>query len=286
MEMILEMGEGTPHIAEANYDPLIFLGTANTLELTLGNLIYNEFTMAISVKFYHSHLGNVVLERTDEGTYEGEVYVPADPVYYPSVEGNISIYDCMLPIASFPIAFNTTFTYFSVHAIEDSETEEISIKTNVSRETGQGREPVYDSTLRVEIYEYNVSTEDTQFLTAQQCNSEDLFETTAFSTIYDGNLGESYLFKIFLEDGYYNCTRFLFNSTVQCEGNTAPDTPEDIPDTTPEKQTEKSPQNESEATEPMPLSPLVIPLVVVPGIFLAISFQSSKKVKKQLTSRK
>jgi hypothetical protein len=268
---IIDMSLGEVQIKKISYDKEIMLGSSNTLNVTLGNLIYEKFPGTITVKFHNDDLGDITLNRDEQGRFIGDINVPLDAKYFPHVEGLITVYNYLQPVSSFPLSFNTTYSLNYESKINCYDNGDVEILGNVSRNSGQGAEPVYGAVLRLEVYELDGGAlgghlDSLSFIT------EDLFEATRFSIIYYGEYEQNYAFYIYLDDEFHPEGALLSNFSLILK---TPSQDEKINST----KTDKKEINLDEVTS------ILLSMVALPGVILAISMKSSNKFKNKLDRR-
>ena len=268
---IIDMSLGEVQIKKISYDKEIMLGSSNTMNVTLGNLVYEKFPGTITVKFHNDYLGDITLNRDEQGRFIGDINVPLDAKYFPHVEGLITVYNYLQPVSSFPLSFNTTYSLDYESEINCYDNGDVEILGNVSRNSGQGTEPVYGAALRLEVYELDGGTLGGH-LDSLTFTNEDLFEATRFSVIYHGEYEQNYAFYIYLDDEFHPEGALLSNFTLTL---TAPE------------QEETANMTTTETDEPRleGTTPILLSIMAIPGVVLAVSMRSSKKFKAKLNRK-
>jgi prenyltransferase beta subunit len=255
---VCEMAKNDQVRVNAQYSDSIPLGENNLISVELCNLILSNFGQYTTVKLESEQLGTILFDQMDNYTYQKEIRVPIDPLNYPLIEGELSVYDGSLKIAQFPISFQTTLD--SIYSVSTSKTESrIEITVVASLRFSSGEQPVYDGIMRTEVYRDDTYV-DTIFFT-----SEDDLKSTTFTLIYQPSYSGNYRFEIYIEDPYHSSSQFITDITYTYK------------DSNPIQGDDPFPSYESDANLTIPLA--IVILTVGSGGFASSLIKSKKKVK-------
>ena len=212
---ICEMARNDHIYIQCNYKKSVKLGSVNTITAFFSNLIFEEYGQLTSVRFESAQFGILDLEKQFDNSYQVNFRIPEESKFYPSVEGNLIIYDHNKLIGQFPISFQTKFEQnIECKPIQDEDSLEINI--NVSRIFSSGFEAVYNSNIVVDMFW------DNYFLTSKNFSREDYEEFSKFSFFYEFETDGSYKLEITLYDEFYPQGLFLLQYNTDIG---APDSP-------------------------------------------------------------
>ena len=196
---------------KAEYSESITLGSSNMISVTLANLILSDFGLYTTVKLESAQLGTFVFDQTVNNTYYKEIHVPVSPNNYPTIVGELSVYDGSSKIAQLPISFTTTFD--TVYGISISKTEaRIEIIVNASHRFASGEQPIFDGSMLAHVYRGGEYI-DSLFLT-----SENGLQNTEFTLIYRPSYSGIYDFELYMEDPYHTSPQFVVDTSYTYTG--------------------------------------------------------------------
>ncbi len=193
---ICEMAKNSELKFICEYDESINLGSVNTISTSFSNIILSNFGPYTSVKFESIQFGVLILERQFDKTYQLNLMIPEDPNYYPYVEGDIKVYEGSKVIGQTPVFFQTEFEQIVNYTILKDK-EWINFEINISRKFNSGFQPVYNSTLSIDILK------DDQDLITLNFSRKDYISHSKFTLTYGYNGLGKYFFNIIIVDDYY-----------------------------------------------------------------------------------
>ncbi len=193
---ICEMAKNSELKFICEYDELINLGSVNTISTSFRNLILSNFGPYTSVKFESSQFGVLILERQFDNTYQVNLMIPEDPNYYPYVEGDIKVYEGSRVIGQTSVFFQTEFEQIVNYTILKNK-EWIKFEINISRKFNSGFQPVYNSTVSIDIIK------DDQDLVTLNFSRKDYISYSKFTLTYGYNGLGKYFFNIIIIDDYF-----------------------------------------------------------------------------------
>ena len=215
---VCEMARTSDLYIECNYHESVYLGSVNTITTSFSNLIFREYGEFTSVTFESEQFGILNLEKQYDNSYQINFLVPVDPNYYPSVEGNIFIYDHSEIIGHVPIFFRTSLEQIIEYNITKN-IENVLFMVNISRRVSSEFQAVYNSSLYIQVFENNNCTEVLNFTRV------DFEDFSKFSFTYEVENTIDYYFNISLVDNFYPNGVFLFEYELQSELRTPPNNP-------------------------------------------------------------
>jgi hypothetical protein len=195
----------------ARYSQSTTLGSSNTFSVDLDNLILSDFGQYTTVKLESVQLGTIVFDQMINHTHQKEIYVPVDPNNYPTIIGEIYVYDGSTKVAQLPVSFNTNFD--TIYGISISKTESrIEIVVNASHRFASGEQPIFNGSMLAHIYRGN-NYIDTIFL-----SSENGLQSTEFSMVYRPSYSGIYYFELYLNDAYHSSPQFVTDTSYTYTG--------------------------------------------------------------------
>ena len=215
---VCEMARTSDLYVECDYKESVYLGSVNTITTSFSNLIFREYGEFTSVTFESEQFGILNLEKQYDNSYQINFLVPVDPNYYPSVEGNIFIYDHSEIIGHVPIFFRTSLEQIIEYNITKN-IENILFMVNISRRVSSEFQAVYNSSLYIQVFENNVCTEVLNFTRV------DFEDFSKFSFTHEVENTIDYYFNVSLIDNFYPNGVFLFEYELQSELRTPPNNP-------------------------------------------------------------
>ncbi len=199
-------------------DPVMLLGE-NNINVSICNIILEDFGPYAVVKYESPKIGTVVLIRQEQNLYNGTIPIPLESDCYPIIYGNISLYEGLTKIAGKSLNFSTTYdlTYFyDIIEYEDS----IYFEINSSLITAQGMKAFESMEAYVNIYQ------DENLIDQITFQMTDYISYNHFNLTYNYLSFENYTFDLFLNDGIrlepYQVTTFERVSNFDVEINYSP----------------------------------------------------------------
>lgn len=208
---ICEMARNSEIGIEATYSSIVDLGGFNHIDVSLDNMILQNFGSYLTFKFDCNQLGTFLFSEQPDGIHIADVLIPFNPNYYPLIDGYLRAYEGSLIKAEQYISFETTYTLEHNLTIQD-EDQSFNFILNASILSNETHYSLNSSNAFTEIYVNDILTNQMTFSHQQFTH----FSIYNLSFEYINNT--QYLFRIFLEDGISNNTHFLkeviFNTTV------------------------------------------------------------------------
>jgi len=186
----------------STYPSSVFLGDTFELSVELGNLIVKDYGQYTSVRLESNQLGTILLDRLANIYRKSEIFVSMDRGNYPTLLGNISIYEGITLRGSFPISITTTYdvlTQISKRELSDH----IHITVQGSFVFGSGIEPLYESEI------YSVLSRDGEEIGTIFFSSTDTATYTEFILDYKPLLAGNYIFMLFLNEKFSEEPKYL-----------------------------------------------------------------------------
>ncbi|MFX0148906.1 MAG: hypothetical protein ACFE8E_14295, partial [Candidatus Hodarchaeota archaeon] len=192
---VCELAKNDKLKIDCSYIDFLLLGSINTLTTTFNNIILDDFGPGTSVKFESEQLGMLTLEK-QISSFQTNFLVPETPKCYPKIDGVLRIYDYAQLIAQKQISIETYFDLIVSHTIIKNA-EKVHFELNISRGFFSGHYAVYNSTLRVLIYDKQNYTETLEF------SREDFANYSKFNLNYILPDENDYYFNISLYDEFF-----------------------------------------------------------------------------------
>jgi len=209
---ICEMARNDNIYIQCSYKKSVRLGSVNTITAFFSNLIFQEYGQLTSVRFESSQFGILDLEKQYDNSYQVNFRIPEESKFYPSVEGNLIIYDHFKLIGQFPISFQTEFEQnIECKPIQDEKSLEIYI--NISRIFSSGFEAAYNSNIIVDMFWEN------DYFTSKNFSRDDYEDFSKFSFFYKFDIEGSYRLEITLYDEFYPQGLFLLQYNTEVGAN-------------------------------------------------------------------
>ena len=206
----------------ATYNDTVELGGANLFTVELLNLILSDFGLYATVKLESTQLGNILLDKMGNNTYQKVVNVLAIPSNYPTVQGKLCVYDGAIKKATDPFSFATKFdSEFTNTTIKAESCIQVTI--NGSHVFVYGSEPISGGSMYADLYRNGTYVDFIDLITSHGSHSS-IFAFN-YSPLYFGN----YSFEFYLNDPYFATPQSVYNDTFDYEDpNPAPDPDPDI----------------------------------------------------------
>ncbi|TFF94212.1 MAG: hypothetical protein EU544_04780 [Promethearchaeota archaeon] len=191
---ICEMAQTDKIRIESTYANAVPLGANWDLDVSLCNIILEDFLGSTVVKFESDQLGQTTFSK--EGLlYSTSLYVSPEASNYPTIEGYIRIYDGLTVTSEEYVSSQTSYQL-------DYETEIIEtdgylyITAFISRIFFSGPQPLSNSKITVEIYK------DGSFFEDIELEATDYVDSTLFEGGYELKNSGEYDVKVILEDSF------------------------------------------------------------------------------------
>jgi prenyltransferase beta subunit len=208
---VCEMAKNDEVRINASYSDSVALGGSNNFIVSLVNLVLSDFGQYTTVKLESIQLGTFVFDQGANNTHQKDIHIPVDPNNYPTILGELSVYDGSLKIAQLPISFTTHFD--SIYGVLISKTpSRIEIVVNASHRFVSGEQPIFDGEMLAHIYRGGDYI-DTVFLT-----SENGLQSTEFTLIYRPSYSGVYDFELYLNDAFHSNPQFVVDATYTYTG--------------------------------------------------------------------
>jgi prenyltransferase beta subunit len=207
---ICEMARNDDIYIQCVYKESVNLGSVNTITASFSNLIFTEYGQLTSVTFESDQLGTLNLEKQFDNTYQVSFMIPEDPLFYPIVEGVLMIYDYSKVVGQISVSFQTHFEQIvDFTPIQDSE--RTKLRVNVSRKFSSHYQPVFNSSLLVDVLIDDLLFETTNF------TREDFKSHSQFDLDYEYKVEGNYFFKVRLVDSFFPDGLSLFEYNTQAD---------------------------------------------------------------------
>ena len=207
---ISEMARNNDIYIQCTYKDSVGLGSVNTITAFFSNLIFTEYGQLTSVQFISDQFGVLNLEKQFDNSYQVSFMVPEDPMFYPSVEGSLKIYDHSKLIGEYPIYFQTNLEH-RIEYLPTQKSRSTEFLVNVSRKFSSGFQAIHNSTLRIDIFIEKTHIESKNF------TREDFSEYSRFYFNYDHPTEANFCFEITLIDDFFPNGLFLFEYDTRNE---------------------------------------------------------------------
>ena len=207
---ISEMARNDDIYVQCSYKETVKLGSVNTIIASFSNLIFTEYGHLTSVIFESDQLGTLYLEKQFDNTYQISFMLPEDPKFYPTVDGTIIIYGNSKIIGQVSVSFQTTFEQIIDFRPKENE-EGMELIVNISRKFSSKIQPMYNSTLFVDILMDNILIKVTNF------TRKDFTSHSTFTMNYKYIIPGDYYFKVKLFDNFFPEGLSLFEYNTQTD---------------------------------------------------------------------
>jgi hypothetical protein len=212
---VCEMAKNDQVRINANYSESVALGSSNTFSVSLDNLILSDFGQYTTVKLESLQLGTIIFDQTANNTHEKEIYIPVDPNNYPTILGELSVYDGSTKVAELAISFSTNFD--TIYDVSISRTESrIEITINASHRFASGEQPIFDGSMLAHVYRGG------DYIDTMVLPSEHGLQSTEFIMIYRPSYSGVYEFELYLEDPYHSGPQFVLDTSYTYTGSGPP----------------------------------------------------------------
>jgi len=188
---------------KSSYPESVRLGDTFDISVEFGNLIIEDYGAYTSIRLESNQLGTFIFDHLDNNTYrKSNIFISTNTENYPSITGNITIYEGITLKASFPINITTTYD-ISTDISKQEHSNRVRIIIEASYIFGSGIEPLYDSEAYAMIYR-NGEELGMVFL-----SGEDDATKRIFSLDYYPNEGGDYLFDLYINEIYQEEHKYI-----------------------------------------------------------------------------
>ena len=177
-----------------DYNDPIFLHSQNNINVSINNIILEDYGPYSIVKFESQQIGTVVLNKQEDNSYKGILSVPLNSECYPFIYTNISLYEGTNQIFSKEITLDTTYGVDYTHEITKNGNT-IKFEVNSSLITGYGRESYSKKHVFMQIY-LDGDLINNQSFTMIEGGTWNYF-IGEYQMIHTGN----YTIELYLDDG-------------------------------------------------------------------------------------
>lgn len=239
-----------------DYESVVQLNGQNLITATICNIILDTADTYHTVKLESDILGTFTLTETENETYEFLADIPLDPSYYPTITGELCLYEGPFLIASEPFTFDTTYELnYEFQAINNSDVQEFFINASLSTYTGLCELSNGEGIIRTH--------RNGELLYDNHFSVEQMGTYTEFSkSITLPEYGE-YRFDLYLNDGFNETEHYIGSHTYlyQNTSDSGSDDPPADPDPDPNPDSESS--NQVPVVPPPVVLGVSIPLFVL-----------------------
>ncbi|MFX0001727.1 MAG: hypothetical protein ACFE9Q_11280 [Candidatus Hodarchaeota archaeon] len=254
---ICEMARDSSIQINAQYSDIIELGEINHMEVSLHNLIVNDFGSYITFKFESNQTGAYIFDKIDNNTYVKDIPIPMEFEYFPIIQGVLRAYEGARIKAETNIMFGTSYGLEYNLKINNSSTT-IMFEVNGSLLANNSKYPLSIGNVFTKIYR------DTVLYDQKDFSRTDFNLSSTFYLEYFLSEPGEYYFDILLNDQVRDLTLNIGNSSFTIEG--------------PEPPPPKPPKNyDGEINAAIPL---IVACIAVPGCVIGISTRQLNKTKK------
>jgi prenyltransferase beta subunit len=190
---ICDMARTSQIGVEASYSDTCLLGGINHMDVSLYNLILQDFGSYITFKFESDQIGSYVFSKLANSTYAYDLSIPVDPQNYPSVEGYLRAYEGTQLKAELPISFLTNYT-LEYNYTSSYNLESLLFEINASI-IGNDKYPLNYGNAYVKVYKDNI------FLRQVSAVPQIILNYSRFEITYIPQAIGEYMFELYLHDG-------------------------------------------------------------------------------------
>jgi hypothetical protein len=121
----------------SSYSSIIPLGDYITFEVNLANLVLKNFGPYTTVKLESDQLGSYLMNLQPNSSFTKSIHIPAIAINFPSVNGEIAVYEGSLKLVSSSFEIFTTYeSNISLFASQTATKVSFTINASVSFTTG------------------------------------------------------------------------------------------------------------------------------------------------------
>ena len=161
---VCDMAINDEYQIECNYEPVVYLGGVNTILASFSNIILSKFDPQFSARFESNEVGNLILEKQFDNTYQVSFLVPEDPSCYPEVDGFLKIYQNTRLLEELYINFQTKYDINKDKEIlKDNITSTVNFEYNISYKFSTGTQAALNTKVLAEIHEEDSETKIENF---------------------------------------------------------------------------------------------------------------------------
>jgi hypothetical protein len=192
---------------EYYYTESLKLGSLNTMYCHFRNIMFDDFGPATTAQFESDALGVIDLERQTNGSYAMDFLIPEDPECYPCIDGELIIRYRSRILGTYPVHLETQLAQSINHRLERN-TKKIFFEVNISRKLNSIFQPVFNSTVYVDIFQNN------RYFDTKNFSRKDYTNYSRFTLNYDYNANYSTFYNITLIDAYHPNGLILFDYEI------------------------------------------------------------------------
>ena len=259
---ICEMAKNDKVRISSEYTDNVMLGDYNLINASLCNIILKDFGPYTIVKFESPQIGTIVFDQQVDNSFQKAISIPVSTNNYPTVRGNITLYDGPNFIEELPIVFQTYYDLTIAHKVSKGSNN-VNIEINVSLISGLGAQPLYDCYAYADVYENGNLMETKNFL-VEHTDYSFLTLNYTFQSVGD------YTLKFYLENPY-ELDSLLVNETQFTVAGIIVSTPK-IDSTDSDKSSKVTLK-----TDYQNAIPLMIAIISIPSCVIGISTKLKRK---------
>lgn len=192
---VIEMAKNDEVNIDIQMGDIVPLGGVQNLTVSIGNMVLEQLGEYATVKFHSKILGTQTFTVQPDGTHYASIIIPTEPTYFPSIEGNISVYDGLVEIKRKSINFRTTYDLLTAYDWKN-ESGVFLIFLNASQVFGTIKAPLDQGTAFGKIFK------DDNYMRTIYMTRDDMKSHSEFSLSYVPLNQGNYIIELFLNDGY------------------------------------------------------------------------------------
>lgn len=263
---VCDMAKNDEIKIEPNFSESVMLGGYNDVNVSLYNMVLDEFGPYTTVKFESTQIQSIVFDEMLDGTYFKTIQIPVEPTNYPIVGGNITVYDDTTLVAFESIFFNTNYDLEIINSTFFNDNHMI-IQVDISLLTWNDKSPLFDSRVYAEIYKDDI------FIKVENFSCEEKLDHSNFTLDYILQAGSNYVFKLFLEDPYQPTARYLFEVKKKIPGS------EELVEIEQDVNSNEQPKYEENYQNALPIMLMVI---AIPSLIIFLSSRAKRTAKSKI----
>jgi prenyltransferase beta subunit len=182
------------------------LGSNTVIATNLCNLMLTDFGPYAVVKFESEQLGTTSLFKLANNTFQATLFIPALNTNYPTVIGDLVVYDRSVKITSQAVLIPTTYMVFYSPIIMNI-TGGLQFVVNAHFQFASGSEPLLQGTMRAIIFK-----DELLFMTSE-LSRENERDHSKFSGIFIPTEAGNYSIKLCLNDGFRSEPWSVYNAS-------------------------------------------------------------------------
>ncbi len=252
------------------YQSTVMLGSYNTFNVSLWNIILEDFGPNSVVKLESNQLGAISLTKQSDNTFLKDIFISVDPNNFPTIDGKICVYEGVKQITDFSISFQTSYQLIINNSVVKNSNM-LDFEVEISFITGQGPQPCFESDVMVDIYK------DGQFIEKIYFTDQDGFESTIYYLSYTLPSHGVFSFDVYVEDNYQQGGQsLLFSESYSYEVDSVSGVPSD------DENDDDVGEDEGLSSSQFLISiPIAVSLVAVPSCVIGLSHKYKVKSKEK-----